>query len=174
MSQSGKDKQAVRDTYNFASYKLQRDAPTEDVARSYLILARSLSTIDIEDSFDALAWAVHLFNKLTRNGKLMADYKVSGSLALWVKVPVFSLHDEVLDLTEMIGPIFREMAKRSLDRTRMVAEGFAHQGLYSFAELGIVRGLLDEFEDSKHGVAGQSNSGKTTTRNSGPVRAPER
>ncbi|MEK6324045.1 MAG: hypothetical protein AABN33_20575 [Acidobacteriota bacterium] len=160
MSKSNKDKQSVKDVYNFAAYRLRRESPTEDVAKAFLILAKPLSTIDPEDSLDAVNWAMHILNRLTRNGELLGEFKVGGALAWWVSVPAFRFHDEVLDLTEMIGPFFREFAKRDPDTAQTVAYGFAHQGLYSIAQLGIVRGMLDKAGDSKGPVDRKQASGQ--------------
>jgi hypothetical protein len=164
MSKSNKDKQSVKEVYSFAVYRLRRESPTEDVAKAFVILAKSLSTIDHEESLYAVSWAVYILNRLTRNGELLGESKVGGALAWWVSVPAFSLHDEVLDLTEMIGPLFREMAKRDSDIAQTVAHGFADQGLYSIAQLGIVRALLEKAGNSKGGVDQKQASGKSAPR----------
>jgi hypothetical protein len=144
MYRSNKDKQSVKDIYSFALYRLRRESPTEEVAKAFLVLAKSLSTLDADESFHSVSWAVYILNKLTRNGELPGESKVGDALALWVTKSIFSLHDEGMDLTEMIGPLFREMVKRDPDTAMTVAYGFAHQGLYSFAQLGVIRGLLDD------------------------------
>ena len=164
MSKSNKDKQSIKDVYSFAVYRLRRESPTEDVAKSFFILAKSLSIVDPEESLSAVSWAVYILNRLTRNGELLGDVKVGGALAWWVSVPTFSLHDEVLDLTEMIGPLFREMAKRDADTAQTVAHGFADQGLYSIAQLGIVRALLERAGNSKGGVDQKQALGKSAPR----------
>jgi hypothetical protein len=143
MLQSNKDKQSVMETYGFAAYRLRVESFKENVAKAFLILAKSLYKIDPDESLGALGWAVHILNKLSRNGELQDDFKVGEAVALWVKVPTFSLHDEVLDLTELIGPLFAEIAKRDADTAQSIANGFSDQGLYSFAQLGVVKALLE-------------------------------
>lgn len=112
VSQSSKDKQLFKDIYSLAAYRLRRDLPTEDVAKAFIILAKSLLSADPDASADAVSWAIHILNKLTRNGELLGECKVGSALAWWVNSPSFRLQDEALDLSEMIGPLFREMAKR--------------------------------------------------------------
>jgi len=143
MFQSNKDKHSVMETYGFAAYRLRQESFKENVAKAFLILAKSLYTIDPDESLGALDWAVHILNKLSRNGELLDDFKVGDAVALWVKLPTFSLHDEVLDLTELIGPLFAEIAQRDADTAQSIANGFSDQGLYSFAQLGVVKGLLE-------------------------------
>jgi hypothetical protein len=53
-------------------------------------------------------------------------------------------HEEVIELSELIGPVFTSLAKRDPEVARSMALDFLHQGLYSFAQLGIVRGLLGD------------------------------
>lgn len=164
MSRSNKDKQFVKDVYDLAAYRLRRESPTEDVAKSFLILAKSLSTVDPEESLYAASWAVYILNRLTRNGELLGDVKVGDAVAWWVSLPTFRRHDEVLDLTEMIGPFFREMAKRDPVTAQTVAHGFADQGLYSIAQLGIVRALLEKAGNSKGVVDQKQASGRSAPR----------
>lgn len=137
------DKEFVRETYRAASRQLQREAPSEEVAKAYLVLAKSLSSIDAERGLGALSWAVYVLNKVSRNGDLTRDFRVQGELALWVRVPgPFMSHEEVIDLSELIGSVFTDLAKRDFESAQSLALDLVHQGLYSFAELGVVRGLL--------------------------------
>jgi len=138
-----KDKQFVQETYGLATDKLRRDSPTEDVAKAYLILARQMSTIDPDGSLESLSWAIYILNKLTRNGELADNTRIDGALAWWVNLrSVFSFQDEALDLTELLGAIFTELARRDPNTAQMVGDGLLHQGLYSIAQLGVVRGML--------------------------------
>jgi len=164
ISKSNKDKQPVKDVYDLAAYRLRRESPTEDVAKAYLILAKSLSNVDPEESLYSASWAVYILNRLTRNGELLGEVKVGSALAWWVRVPAFRHHDEVLDLTEMIGPFFKEMAKRDPATAQTVAHGFVDQGLYSIAQLGIVRALLEKAGNPKSVVDQKQASGKSTPR----------
>lgn len=164
MARSNKDKQSAKDVYDLAAYRLRRESPTEDVAKAFLILAKSLSTVDPDESLYAASWAVYILNRLTRNGELMGDVKVGSALAWWVSLPTFRHHDEVLDLTEMIGPFFREMAKRDPEVAQTVAHGFVDQGLYSIAQLGIVRALLEKAGNSKSVVDQKQASGKSASK----------
>jgi hypothetical protein len=51
-----------------------------------------------------------------------------------------------MDLTEIIAPIFEELAKRDVSNARSVSYRFNHLGLYALAQLGIIKGLLEKAE----------------------------
>jgi hypothetical protein len=142
MATAGKDRRSINEVYNIAFTQLRRDTQSESVAKSYLILARSLSTADPDRSLDALEWAIHVLNRVSMNGELMADFKVPSNLTPWISVTIYGLHDEALDLTALIGPVFEELAKRDPNRAHSIALGILHNGVYSFAALGIARELL--------------------------------
>ena len=161
MSKSNKDKQSVKEVYDHAAYLLRRESPTENVARAFIILAKPLSTFDPEESLYTVSWAVYILNKLTRNGQLLEDSRVLGELAWWVSVPAFSLHDDVLDLTEMIGSLFREMAKRDPNTAQTIAYGFVHQGLYSIAQLGVAKAMIEKAGNTRSSVDRKQASGKS-------------
>jgi hypothetical protein len=161
MSKANKDKRSVKDVYDLASYKLRRESPSENVAKAFIILAKALSTIDPEESLYAVSWAVYILNKLTRNGDLLEESRVAGELAWWVSAPTFSLHEDVLDLTEMIGSLFGEMAKRDPNTAQTIAYGFVHQGLFSIAQLGVVKAMLEKARNTKGSVDRKQASGKS-------------
>ncbi|MFY9558012.1 MAG: hypothetical protein WAV47_25160, partial [Blastocatellia bacterium] len=95
-----------------------------------------------------------VLNKLARNGELFAESDVGGALASWVSLPVQTIrYDEALDLTEIIGPLFKAMAQRDPSNADSTALRFAHLGLSSMAELGIVSALLNEQRASSRAVS---------------------
>lgn len=141
------DKEFIAETYRLAARRLQRETPSEDVGKAYLVLAKSLSSLEAEQSLEALSWAVYVLNKVTRNGDLGRDFRVQAEMAFWVRIPgAFMSHEEVIDLSELIGPVFTDLAKRDPESAQSLALDLAHQGLYSFAQLGVTRGLLEESE----------------------------
>jgi hypothetical protein len=144
MSKSNEDKQAIKDVYGAALRSLQRDFVTEDVARAFFILSNALASDYAQESLDALNWAIYVSNKVVKNGDFLEDFKVKGEMAYWIRLKGFSSHSEVLDLTEIIGPIFERLAKRDLNNARSISESFNHLGLYTIAQLGIVRALLEK------------------------------
>ena len=141
--QTTKEKQFVQETYELAIDKLRRDSPTEDVAKAYLIVASQMSRNDPDGCLEPLSWGIYILNNLTRNGELLDNTKLDGDLAWWVNVrSVFSFQDEAFDLTELLGAIFTELARREANTAQMVADGLLNQALYSIAQLGVVRGML--------------------------------
>lgn len=160
---SGKGKlDEAKQVYDTALWKLQRDGSTENVAKGFLILARSLVTIDRDRGLEAMNSAIFVLNKLTRNGELFADSETGGAVASWVSLPIRTLrYDEVLDLTEMIGPLFKEMTKRDPSNAESTANGLAHLGLSSLAQLGIVSELQKELHPS-NGAVPEARSKKSS------------
>lgn len=160
---SGKDKRdEANQLYDTALSKLQHDGSTEDAAKGFLVLAKSLAAIDPERSLEAMNWAVFVLNKLTKGGDLLADSETSGALASWVSLPIRTVrYDEVLDLTEMIGPLFKDMTKRNLNSAESTAYALTHLGLSSLAELGIVSELKKELRDSRAAVREASSKKKS-------------
>lgn len=148
---SGKAKRdEANDVYDTATAKLTHDGITEDVAKGFLVLAKSLAAIDPERSLEAVNSAVFVLNKLTKSADWLADSETSSALASWVSLPIPTVrYDEVLDLTEMIGPLFKEMARRDLKSAESTAYELSHPGLSSLAELGIVSELKKELRDSR-------------------------
>lgn len=153
MSKTNEDKQAIKDVYGAALRGLQREFVTEDVARAFFILSNTLASDYPEASLDALSWAIYVSNKVVKNGDFLEDFKVKGEMAYWIRLKGFSSHTEVLELTEIIGPVFERLAKRDLNNARSVSQSFNHLGLYAIAQLGIVRALLEKTDKKqKHSV----------------------
>jgi len=147
-SGNGKRDEAT-EIYDTALSKLQHDGVTEDVAKGFLILAKSLRAIDPDRSLEAINSAISSLNKLTKGSDWLADSETTGAIASWVSLPIPTVrYDEVLDLTEMIGPLFKDMAKRDLNDAELTAYSLAHLGLSSLAQLGIVSELQNELRNS--------------------------
>jgi hypothetical protein len=153
MPHSGDDEQKVKDLYTTAVAYLLREKPSENVARAYLMLAKSLFRRDPDAGLEAIKSAIYVLNKLTEGDQLLGQSEVSLGLQPWVATRL--LVDEALDLTELIGPMFRELAKRDAQGAQVVAAGFTDKGLYSLAQLGIAKQLLEEANEKKAAQVGQ-------------------
>jgi hypothetical protein len=148
MPHTSEEQQArVKEVYDAAMASLQPETPTENLARAYLMLAKSLGRTDATASVEAVKLAVYVLNKVTASGQLLGDSEVIGALQPWVSARLTL--DETLDVMELVGPIFQQLAKRDAEETQAVAAGFTHQALSSLARLGIARGLLEKSADSK-------------------------
>jgi len=144
MSRSGEDKLLVMNIYRAAMAQLQREWATEQVAKAFLIVASSLSPLDPEVSLDATKSAVLVLNKVAIKDESMRESVMGSTLVAWVRLPNYSLRpDEVLDIAELIGIAFKEMAKRDIDTALLVADGLAHEGFHSLARLAISKVLLE-------------------------------
>jgi hypothetical protein len=144
MSQAGADKQLVKDVYSAAASQLHRDRATEDVVKAFLLLARSLSGRDADEGHEAVNSAIYVINKLTRGGVMPGESEAGYEFSSWISLPSTLSPDDVLDLTEMIGPLFKEIAKRDADDAQSLAFGISHHGLHSLAQLAIASCLLEE------------------------------
>ncbi len=150
MTRASQDKQLVKELYDAALSQLQRDKPTQKVGKSYLILANSILPIDQGLSFTALSWAIFVLNKTADVRPFSWESDNAGELETWIRMPTHMLKpEEVLELTEIIGPIFNEMAKRDLGEAQALAFGFSNRGLGLLAQLGVVRAMLEESKKSK-------------------------
>jgi hypothetical protein len=163
---SGKAKKdEILDVYDTALWKLGRDGSTEDVAKGFLVLAKSLGPIDADRSLEAVNSVIFVLNKLTKGADWLADSETSGALASWVSLPIPTVrYDEVLELTEMIGPLFKEMTKRDPSKAESTAYELAHLGLSSLAQLGIVSELQKELHASARPVPEASSKRKSPVR----------
>ena len=94
---------------------------------------------------EVLDSAIFVLNKLTRNSELFTGSDLGATLAPWVILPAQTVrYDEVLDFTELIGPLFRAITRQDPDNAESMALKFAHMGLSCSAQLGITSELFDE------------------------------
>ncbi|MEW6211181.1 MAG: hypothetical protein AB1631_22640 [Acidobacteriota bacterium] len=152
------DKLAVKEIYEAAAAQLYREVPTEKAAKSFLFLAKSLFRTDPEGSLEAAKSAVYVLNKLKTNDELWGESEARGALPTWLRLPSNMSVDDAMDLTEMIGPLFKDLAKRDLNAALTAAYNLSHVGLYSLAQLGIVKGLLEEAAKPEKKATSQTRS----------------
>jgi hypothetical protein len=156
MSGANEEKQLVKEFYAAVLSHLRRDPPTQDAARGYLILARSLLSFDAEASFEAMDWAVYVLNKSETSRPFASG--ASEDISMWVRrdTPLLGVED-ALDLTEMIGPAFREMSRRDFNRSQSQALGISSPGLSLLAQLGTARGALDDVKSFREKKSKQAD-----------------
>lgn len=138
------DKLAVKEIYDSATAQLYQEVPSEKVAKAFLFLAKSLFRTDPEGSLEAAKSAIYVLNKLKTSDELWGESESGGSLPTWLRLPSNMNVNEAMDLTEMILPLFKDMAKRDVNSAMATAYSFSHAGLYSLAQSGIARGLMEE------------------------------
>ncbi|GEM_PF-1417813 len=137
----------VGQVYDLAMAQLSGEATSEEVARAYLVLARSLAEIAPERSLEALGSAIVRMNQLAKKGALLWRSELPPAIRPWVRLPHYALNeDEVLDPIEMLEMTFRELTRYDARRALSLAPGLAHAGSQSLAQVAIARGLLDEGE----------------------------
>jgi hypothetical protein len=149
MSSSVKDKSLVKYVYSLAVAQLVREWSTEEVAKAFLVVAKSLYPLDSEASLDATKSAVSVLNKITIKDWSAGSSVISPGLDTWVRFTNHSLGpEELLDMTEMIGAEFENIARHDADKALLIADGVAHRAFYSLARLAIARALLEQINSS--------------------------
>ena len=145
MARSDKDKPFVKRIYDVALTRLERESPTEMVAKAFLIVARSLYPLDPMDGTRAINSAVSVLNELTKSGDLPEEPSLRSELHLWVRLPnSFAFAEEAIDTIDMFGAVLRELAKRDTKEALIIATGFTHPGLEALAHLAVSKALLEE------------------------------
>lgn len=152
------DKQAVKELYEAAMSQLQKDRPTQNVAISFFMLASSLLPINQEMGFSAFGWAVHVLNKTMETRPFSWESDSGGELETWVRMPTVMLKPaEALEVTEIIGPLFKEIGLRNPDEAQALALRFSNRGLSLLAQLGVVRAALENSAKSRSATKGGSS-----------------
>ena len=144
MARAHEDRSLVMDVYRLATTTLDHEDATQPVAKAFLILAKSLWPVDREAGVDAVNSAIAVLNKISRRGEMFEEPSLREAVNSLVNPPNYVLDaDDILVLPEMLGDVFREMAKRDANKSVMIADGLAHRGLYSVAHLAISKTLLE-------------------------------
>jgi hypothetical protein len=123
--------------------------------------SRALYSIDPERGLESVKSSIWVLNRLADGGELSAGSMTDPAVASWVSLPSHHVKaDEILDLSEMIGTAFREIARHDAENALSVALGLNHRGLQSLAQLAISSVLLNEANNS----AGATQRRKTAPR----------
>jgi hypothetical protein len=156
MAKAGKTKQVIKEFYNSAVSQLQRELPTHNTARGMLILAKSLLTTDQESGTDAMRAMVSILNQGTSNRPFSKESSVPDELGNWMSMSSAMLKvSDVLDLSEMIGPAFQDLAKRDFNEAQNLALSLSHRGLSLLSQLATARVLLEEAGALKAPLSGE-------------------
>ncbi|MCI0391214.1 MAG: hypothetical protein MOB07_20940 [Acidobacteria bacterium] len=149
MSKARQDKQAVKAVYDAALTNLNLESPSLVVAKGIIFLAKSLMAAEPENGFAAANMAVSVLNRTDVSQPFSKKSGVTNGLDPWVMQsnPMLGV-DDYFDVTETVGPLFKEMSKRDVVQSQAVASGFSHRGLGFLAQLGIAREMLDEIKEA--------------------------
>ena len=145
MSRSKEGRAMALELYTSGLVQLDRDDPTVALVKAFLISARLLYPLSPERGLEASDSAVSVLNRLASRGDSFDEPALASPLAVWVRLPNYTFdQNEVLDLAEVIGAAFKEMARRDSDKARFIADGLTHAGLQSLAQVAISSVLLEE------------------------------
>ena len=148
MLQAKQKKSRIIGIYREAVSRLEHDAPTNNVARAWLLLLRSLFTLEPENGFDLANTAMASLNKLASAGELFKETTISRSVSNWLIFPPYYVSGgEILYLPEMISKAFGEMAKHDEARALKVAAELI-PALRSLAQLAISREMLAQAKNA--------------------------
>jgi len=147
MARSGQAKSSVKEVYALAASRLERDWSTEEVAKAFLILAKSLLKLDEQASNDAIRSAIAALNRLSLKDEPFGRSIGATAVTTWVRLPNYSLRaSEVLDTIELLEGVFKETTRQDLDNTLNLTDAFEHSGLRSLARLAVAETLLQQVD----------------------------
>lgn len=158
MLAANQDKQMVKEVYDAVLTNLHREVSSVNVARGFLYLAKSLLTTEPEKSFEIVNSAVSTLNNTDLSKPFSKQSSMNPASMTWVSMNQMLSVDENFDLTETLGPLFKEMSKRDAAKAREIAFGLSHPGLRSLAQLGIAREMVDEIKVDKRSSEKANNS----------------
>lgn len=147
MARNGQAKSSVKEVYTLAASRLERDWSTEEVAKAFLILAKSLVKLDEQASTDAIRSAIAALNRLSLKDESFGRSIGATAISTWVRLPNYSLRaNEVLDTIELLEAVFKETARQDLDTAVFLTDAFEHSGLRSLARLAVAETLLQQVD----------------------------
>lgn len=150
MSKAGEETAAVTAVFGYAVDQLNREKPHANVARAFLIIGQSLVRVDQAAGFRAMNSAFPEIDQLAKKDELFEQHSIAPSLSSWVSLSSDSSSvEQTLDLIEMLGAAFSEMAKREKAEAMLSAAGLRHDGIRALAHLAICRGLLEKTKGQK-------------------------
>jgi hypothetical protein len=143
------EKHQVLYAYSFAMAKLKREEASANVAKAFLLAAKSLINLDNENCRIAVNYAIDTINEMTKSNSAIDEVPVSSALSTWVRYTNHYLRaDEFLDLNDTLGMIFTELAKRDDKLADQMAVNLNHQGLRSLARLAVCKALFSEIKSA--------------------------
>ncbi|MGE0128476.1 MAG: hypothetical protein AB7U82_10385 [Blastocatellales bacterium] len=153
MLKARQDKEAVKAIYDAALANLNRESPSLIVAKGIISLAQSLMSVEQENGFAAAGMAVSVLNRTDVSQPFSKKSGVTSGLDPWVLQtnPMLGV-DDYFDVTETIGPLFKEMSRNDVIRTQAVALGLSHIGLRSLAHLGIAKEMSNQIKEAKRPI----------------------
>ncbi|MFY9558272.1 MAG: hypothetical protein WAV47_26470 [Blastocatellia bacterium] len=145
MAKGGQDKSAVLDAYSLALHKLYRDDPTDRVAKAFLLIAKPLLELDRDRGIDAIRSSAQTVSKISSAEQPLQESAIGSAASTWLRYSDRALSaDEVLNLPELVTTTFSEIAGRDAENARDIASWVNHRGMYSLAQLAIIKVLLKE------------------------------
>lgn len=151
MQQAKKNKALILEVYQADMACLEKDKPTVNVAKAWLLLLPSLFKLDPENSYGVVSQVIPPVNKLAGGEDLFKDPefnltepKFSLTLSNWVgHRNVVLTAGEVVYLPELLSKAFGEMARQDEDRALKVTVELV-PSLRPLAQLAVSREMLEQ------------------------------
>ncbi|HKQ05378.1 MAG TPA: hypothetical protein VJ464_09615 [Blastocatellia bacterium] len=144
MLQAHQEKAQIKDIYLTALARLDREDVSEQAARAFLFISRPLYPLEAERSTLAIQSAIAILNQLFLKTGTIEESSLTSAASSWIRLPNYSVNSaELLDLTDLLQAVFREMARRDSDAALSMAYRLSDWGLYSLARLAISRELIE-------------------------------
>ena len=145
MTRAGVDRFSLADHYTFALRKLNRDDPTDRLAKAYLLIARPLLDTDRDRGIEAIRSCAQILSRISRSDQALQESPIGSAAATWIRYSDPSLSaDEVLNLPELVTGTFASIAQRDPENALEIASWIEHRGMYSLAQLPAIKVLLSE------------------------------
>jgi hypothetical protein len=159
MLSAKQDKQMVKSFYEAALLNLDRETPSLYVAKGIITLAKSRLPEEPEGGFTTTSLAVSVLNRSDISEPYSSRSGVTKGLDPWVTQTNLILGvDDYFDVTETIGPLFKDLSRHNFARAQELSLSFSHPGLRSLAQLGIIRGIQEEIKEVKRAQKGNQAS----------------
>ncbi|MDX2043122.1 MAG: hypothetical protein SF097_18020 [Acidobacteriota bacterium] len=149
MLSAKQDKQMVANFYDDALANLDREKPSAYVAKGIIAIAKSRVSEE-QGGFAATNLAVSTLNKLDITESFSSKSGLAPGIGAWINQSnLVLLAEDYFEVTETLGPLFRDLSKRDLQQTQSLASALSHQGLRSLAQLGLAKGLQEDLQKAK-------------------------
>ncbi len=142
-----RNKQIIKNIYRDGLVEMNIETPSQNVAKGYLILAKSILLIEKEDGVKAVDSAIFTLNS-TNDYEFFSSKSIStNELNAWVpRGSSYLKVEDVLDFTEMLKNTFYEVGKIDSQQARLISSKISSISLSTISRLGLAKQTIEEIE----------------------------
>ncbi|HSB09138.1 MAG TPA: hypothetical protein VLM38_06475 [Blastocatellia bacterium] len=143
MEKAREDKSSIIDAYALALNRLYRDDPTDRLAKAYLLIAGPLLNLDRDRGIDAIRASAQVVSRFSTTEQPLSESAIGNGASTWIRYSDPSMRaEEVLNLPDLVTSTFSRIAEKDTENALEIAQWVGHRGMYSLAQLAIIRVLL--------------------------------